>query len=89
MFQVKGMAGHKWFGGIPSGTSAKPPGVEILNFSPTLVTLVPQLEFYWNLPEKDCRSKLLEMAGFRMGSGNVETDDERIKEKTSLLKLRI
>lgn len=46
MFQVKGMAGHKWFelGRIPSRTSARSPGVEILNFSPTLVTLVPQLE---------------------------------------------
>lgn len=46
MFQVKGMAEHMWFelGGAPSRTSARSPGVEILNSIPTLVTLVPQLE---------------------------------------------
>lgn len=46
MFQVKGMAGHKWFelGRIPRNTSAKSPDVKILNFSPALVTWVPQLD---------------------------------------------
>ena len=49
LFEVKRTAVYKllkWFefGEIPSGASARSPGVEILDFSSALVTLVPQLE---------------------------------------------
>lgn len=49
LFEVKSMAVYKFlkwfeFGRIPGGASARSPGVEILDFSSTLETLVPQLE---------------------------------------------
>lgn len=48
-FEVKSMAVYKFlkwfeFGEIPSRAGARSPGVEILDFSSTLVTLVLQLE---------------------------------------------
>lgn len=62
-----------WFGfsGIPSRTSARISRCG--DFSLTQVMLVPQIEVSMKLLEEDHRSKLLGIAGFKVGSGNKET----------------